>query len=118
MTEISQTGKKATQQLSACPICSTELGQRPIGIRPPHTRCPHCGTELLPVWWQRVLIALVDLILAFALPASLGIQGLGLLIVGTVCLFPGVVLAIFLVFTTIQPKYVPKKPIVMTLLPK
>ena len=118
MTEISQTGKKAKQQLSACPICSIELWQRPIGRRPPYTRCPHCETELLPVWWQRVLIVLVDLILGFALPASLGIQGLDLLIVGSACCFPGLLLAIFLVFTTIHPKYVPKRPIVMTLLPK
>ena len=100
---------------SACPNCSRDLGAYPIGNKPPHTYCPFCGVPLSRVWWQRILVTVLGLILAFAFPASLGIRGLTLLFAALVCYFPALVLAMILVLKTIRPKYVRKSDAVVTL---
>lgn len=72
--------------------------------------------QLVPVLWQRILIAGLCLILAFAFPASLGIRGLlPLIFAGLLCVYPALVVSIILVFKNIQPKYAIKPGAVMTL---
>jgi hypothetical protein len=99
---------------SACPNCSRDLGAKPIGSKPPHTFCPFCGVQLIHVWWQRVLVSALALVLTFAIPASLGIRGImSLLFAGVLCVFPALVIAMILVFKVIPPKYVRKSEAVM-----
>lgn len=101
---------------SACPNCRRDLGARPFGSKPPHTYCPFCGVRLTFIWWQRILVAALTLVLAYGVPASLGIRGImTLLLAGLLCCYPALVLAIILVFNTIPPKYVRKSEAVMTL---
>ena len=100
---------------SACPNCSRDLGAKPFGSKPPYTYCPFCGVALSHVWWQRILVTALALILAFAFPACLGIRGLTLLFAALVCYFPALVLAMILIFKTIPPKYVRKGEAVTTL---
>src|SRR6267154_2330268 len=87
---------------SACPNCSRDLGAKLIGSKPPHSFCPFCRVQLTYVWWQRVLVSTLGLILTFAIPASLGIRGImSLLFVGVLCVFPALVLAMILIFKVI-----------------
>jgi hypothetical protein len=92
------------------------LGSKPVGSKSPYTYCPFCGVPLVPVLWQRILIAGLTLILTFAFPAFLGIRGLlPLIFAGLVCVFPALVVSMILVFKKIQPKYATKPGAVMTL---
>jgi hypothetical protein len=87
----------------------------PVGSKAPYTRCPSCGVALTFIWWQRLIIAATGLMLSFAIPGSLGVRGLSLLLAAAVCIVPSVIPAFFLVFTTIQPRYVRKREVVMSL---
>jgi len=113
----SSTQEQAALQTSwsACPDCSRKLESKPIGRKPPYTYCPFCGVQLVPIWWQRILITALTLILMFGFPASLDIGGINLLFAGLLCFIPALVLTMILVFKTIQPKYVRKPGAVMTL---
>jgi hypothetical protein len=101
---------------SACPNCSRDLGAKPFGSKPPYTSCPFCGVPLSHVWWQRILITVLALILTFAFPASLGVRGImALIFAGLFCCFPALVVAIILIFKIMPPKYVRKSEAVTTL---
>jgi hypothetical protein len=100
----------------ACPNCSQDLSTDPIGSKPPHTYCPFCGVPLSHVWWQRTLVTAIALVLAYGVPASLGIRGImPLLFVGLLLYFPALVLAMVLIFKVIRPKYVRKVGAITTL---
>jgi hypothetical protein len=101
---------------AVCPNCARNLGAKPTGSKPPYTVCPFCGTQLTFVWWQRILIAMLALILTFGVPGFLGIKGImPLLLVGLLCCYPALVVAIILVFKLIQPRYVVKDGAAITL---
>jgi hypothetical protein len=101
---------------AGCPNCSRDLGVKPIGSKPPYIYCPFCGVPLTHVWWQRILVSALSLILAYGLPALLGMRGvMTLVFVGLLCWYPALVVAIILIFKTIPPKYVRKSEAVMTL---
>jgi hypothetical protein len=106
---------RAKKPRSACPNCSRDLGAKPTGSRSPYKECPFCQTPIIPIWWQRLLFSGVGLILAFVVPAFLGLTSILLLIGALVCLFPALVIAYVLVFKTISPKYVTKSGSTMTL---
>jgi uncharacterized paraquat-inducible protein A len=110
------TAPKKRTAWSACPNCSRDLAAKPFGSKPPYTYCPFCGVPLSHIWWQRILVTTLALILAFAFPASLGIRGLALLFAALVCYFPALVLAMILVFKVIPPQYVRKSEAVTTLI--
>jgi hypothetical protein len=110
------TAPKKRRAWSVCPNCSRDLGADPIGSKPPHTYCPFCGVPLTHVWWQRILVTVLALILAYGVPASLGIRGImTLLFLGLLLYFPALVLAMILIFKVIRPKYVRKSEAVTTL---
>src|SRR2546425_13091893 len=110
------TAPKKRRAWSACPNCSRDLGANPIGSKPPYTYCPFCGVPLTHVWWQRILVTVLALILTFGVPASLGVRGImALIFAGLLCCFPALVVAIILIFKTIPPNYVRKSEAVMTL---
>lgn len=91
---------------SACPNCYSDLAVYPRGSKPPIYKCPFCGAAISPIWWQRYLVSAVALVLAYGIPAALGIRDImGMLIVGLICIFPAIVCAYILVFKTIPPKY-------------
>ena len=101
---------------SACPNCSRDLSAKPVGSKPPYTYCPFCGVPLTFIWWQRILVTALGVILAYGFPALLGVRGvITLLFVGLLCCYPALVLAIILIFKTIPPKYVRKGEAVTTL---
>jgi hypothetical protein len=101
-------GKRKTRW-SACPNCLEDLGTKPVGHKPPHTYCPHCGVALVPIWWQRYLFATIGVILSLVFPAILGIRDImGLLLAGLLCVYPAIIFAYILVFKMIPPKYVTK----------
>lgn len=104
---------------SACPACYKDLAEHPRGSKPPIYKCPFCSAAITPIWWQRCLVSSVALVLAFALPAALGIRDLmGLLIAAMICVFPAIVYAYILVFRTIPPKYDWDNKAVKTLFPR
>jgi len=110
------TAPKEKTAWSACPNCSRDLRVKPIGSKPPYTYCPFCNVPLTHVWWQRIMVTVLALILACGFPASLGIRGImTVLLVGLFLYFPALVLAIILVFKTIPPKYVRRSGAVITL---
>ena len=115
MTDGFRIGKHAHRPWAACPNCSADLGAKAVGGRLLHTYCPFCGVEITFVWWQRVIVSTFGLILAFAVPASLGIRGMALIFAGALLAFPALVLSIILVFKTIRPKYVWKPGAPITL---
>jgi hypothetical protein len=110
------TAPKEKRAWAACPNCSRDLGAKPIGSKPPYTYCPFCGVPLSEIWWQRILVTALALILTFTFPASLGIRGImPLLFAGVLCVFPALVVAMILIFKVIPPKYVRKSEAVTTL---
>ena len=111
---IDEVGESAGRPWSACPNCFTDLRATLEG-RLLHTYCPFCGVEITFVWWQRVIVSTLGLILTYAIPASLGVQGIALIFAGVLTVFPSLVLATILVFKTIQPKYVRKPGVPITL---
>ena len=101
---------------SACPNCSRDLAADPVGSKHLHTYCPFCGVPLSHVWWQRTLVTAIALVLAYGVPAALGVRGIILLlIVGLLLYFPALVLAVVLIFKIIRPKYVRKAGAITTL---
>ena|SRR6516162_2125570 len=101
---------------SACPNCSRDLGVKPFGSKPPYTYCPFCGVPLTFIWWQRILVTALGLLLAYGVPASVGIRGImPLLFAGLLCCYPALIFAIILIFKTMPPKYERKSEAVMTL---
>ena len=115
MIETPIVRKKRETAWAACPNCSSDLGPSGREKRPPYDACPFCGVLLIPVWWQRILVIAVALVLSFTVPACLSLVGTTLLFVGILCTFPALLLAHILVFMTMQPKYVRKSEAVMTL---
>jgi hypothetical protein len=108
--------KQPHSMWSACPNCSQDLSTDPIGSKPPHTFCPFCRVPLSHVWWQRTLVTAIALVLAYGVPASLGVRGImPLLFVGLLLYFPALVVAMVLIFKVIRPKYVRKAGAVTTL---
>jgi hypothetical protein len=100
---------------AACPNCSSDLGPSGNEKRAPYDACPFCGVQLIPIWWQRILVVATALVLSFTVPACLSLIGTTLLFVAMLCTFPALLLAHILVFMTIQPKYVRKGQAVTTL---
>jgi hypothetical protein len=76
-----------------------------VGSKPPYTFCPVCGAAIRPIWWQTILVKIVMCLIAFGLPAYFGLGGLSLFLMGTVLLFPAMLVAIFIIFKNVQPKY-------------
>lgn len=90
---------------SECPNCSLDIGFKGLDRRL-RDKCPYCGEPLLPVWWQRLLIAILGLLLSILGAASLGLSSLALLLAALVCWFPATALAYILVLSVIPPQYV------------
>src|SRR5438067_240331 len=108
----------ARQPWSACPNCFRDLASKPIGSKPPHTFCSYCKVPPLPVWWQRVIWAIVATAFSFIIPFFLGIKGLALLFTALICWAPVFVLTGIWVFKIVPPKYARKTEAVMSLLHK
>jgi hypothetical protein len=101
---------------SACPHCSVDLKAKGMERKPQYLeRCPFCGAPIVPVWWQRLAVAVFALVLTFAVPASLGLVGATLFFAGILCFFPTLLLAQILLINIIPPKYVRKEQTVTTL---
>ena len=64
---------------SACPRCSTDLRTKPFRSPTWHQSCPVCGTQCLPIWWQRYLMVAIAYALAVMVPALNGARDFGLL---------------------------------------
>lgn len=110
---IAQTKRRTAW--SACPNCLLDLRARSFHGKRLYSRCPFCGIQLNHIWWQRVLIKTVALILAYGVPALIGVRGLLLLFAGLVCIYPALVLAIILVLNIIPSKYIRESEVVITL---
>jgi hypothetical protein len=91
---------------------------RPVGWAPPYTRCPFCDLHLTHVWWQRVIVTAIGLVLAFAASVFFGARGLTLIVAVLVLYFPALVLSMILFFKTIPPRYVKKNRDITILLPR
>jgi hypothetical protein len=98
-----------------CPNCLADLKRRGSEREPPYEVCTFCGVSLVPIWWQRLLVVGVALVLSFVAAACLSLVGLTLLFVTILCMFPALLLAHVLVFMTIQPRYVTKSEAVTTI---
>ena len=99
---------------SSCPDCEADLIEG-IKTRPPYDKCPFCGAPIQPIWWQRVVWAVVALFLGFAFPAWLGLIGWDVFFAGLFCFFPATVVAYIVVFKTMPPRYVRQKETYITL---
>jgi hypothetical protein len=116
MTDGLKTGESASRPWSACPNCFIDLRPTRLERRPLHTHCPFCGAEITFIWWQRVIVSILGLILTYAIPALLGFRGgVTLIFAGVLTVFPSLVLAVILVFKTIPPKYVSKPGVPISL---
>jgi hypothetical protein len=101
---------------SACPNCSVDLRPKGLERKPQYLgECPFCGVPIVPIWWQRLAVAVFALVLTFAIPGYLGLVGATLFFAGILCFFPTLLLTQILVITTIPPKYVRKGQTVTTL---
>jgi DNA-directed RNA polymerase subunit RPC12/RpoP len=100
---------------SACPNCSFDLGSDHPGGSRTYSQCPHCNERIIPVWWQRCLVAFIAVVLSVAIPASLGLVGMTLLFAGFLFVVPALMLTHLLFFMTIPAKYVRNGPSVTTL---
>jgi hypothetical protein len=109
---LTETKKRAW---SSCPVCSKDLGRKAYGSFCPYSNCPYCGAPLLFVWWQRVLATALAVVLAYGVPALLGIQGYTLLLVGTLFLFPAFTQGILIYCAILPSKYVRRDGAVTTL---
>lgn len=115
MVEDSRASERAKGMWSACPNCLSDLRSESPGSGRPYSQCPHCNEPIIPIWWQRTIVALIAIVLSVALPASLGLVGMTLLFAGFLFVFPALMLAHLLFFMTIPPKYVRKGSPVTTL---
>lgn len=100
---------------SACPSCSADLGRKSFRTALWSEYCPFCNTHLLPVWWQRVVVAVLSYATAFVIPASRGVSGLGLIFVGSLLALPFFVFVNALFFRIVPPRYVQRRDAVLTL---
>jgi|SRR5690348_9897076 len=99
---------------SACPTCKLDLGGSDSNYKV-YNQCPHCNEGLVPVWWQRGLVALIAVLFAFALPAYFRLAGATLLFAGCFFMLPALMLAHVFFFMAVPPKYVRKGASVTTL---
>jgi hypothetical protein len=60
----------------------------------------------------------IGFLLAFAVPASLGLRDWDVFFVGVLCLFPATVVAYAMVFQVMPPKYVRRREVITTLFHK
>ena len=111
ISTLAQSGKA----WSACPNCLTDLRTKALADKRLYNSCPICGVTLTFVWWQRVLITLGALALAYGVPVALGERGLLLMLLALLCYWPALVVAMFIFVRIIVPKYVQKREAVMTL---
>jgi hypothetical protein len=109
---------KIGQISSPCPNCGRDLARKPTGTDPPRTVCPFCGVSLTFVWWQRIFIAAVALVLTFGVPWSIGTRGMALVLAGLFFCYPSLVLAIILIFKVLRPRYTIRAGSVTTLFPR
>jgi predicted RNA-binding Zn-ribbon protein involved in translation (DUF1610 family) len=109
------TARPAKKVWSACPNCSTDLRAKAFRNQFIYTQCPRCGVSVVAVWWQRVLLYIVTIVFAFGLPELLGVWGIALVFAAVLFLCPAAILATFLLFKTIPPRYVRKPGEVITL---
>lgn len=100
---------------SACPNCSLDLRAKSFHPKPLYDKCPFCGEDITHAWWQRTIVTVFALVLAYGIPTIVGIRGLMLLVAGLLFYFPALVLAMILAFRMIPPKYVRQREKVMTL---
>jgi hypothetical protein len=100
---------------SACPNCFANLRPKRLEARRPYLKCPFCGAAIAPIAWQRIPWVTLGLLLSFAIPAALGVEGITLLFAALLFWFPANVLAYILVFTAMPPKYVRRDESVRTL---
>lgn len=100
---------------SACPNCLLDLRAKAFGGKPLYDSCPFCGVKLTFVWWQRLVVTIGALILAYAVPAVLGARGLPLLFFGFLCYWPALVAVMFLFVRVIPTKYAKEGELVQTL---
>ena len=70
------------------------------------------------VWWQRILVSALALVLSFALPVALGIRGIAMIFAVPLCSFPAIMVAESLILKAIPPEYANKWELVTTLFPR
>jgi hypothetical protein len=103
------TSSATRREWSGCPKCGRDLAQRPLSSKPPLTSCAFCGTELLPVWWIRIIWILLTFAMGFSVPAALGNPGVDLFFAGIICIIPAFVISGIVVFKVVPPKYAAKR---------
>jgi hypothetical protein len=107
--------QKKEHVLADCPNCSSNFKARGSGQRALYDACQFCGVPLIPIWWQRMLVVAVALVVSFMIPVCLSLAGMTFLFVAILCVFPAIPLAHILVFMTVKPIYVRKSEAVTTL---
>jgi hypothetical protein len=109
MSEVSR-GPRSTRSRQICPMCSSVLSAKDAKRTSQYLdKCPSCGASIIPIWWQRVLVAGLALLISFSIPAFLGLgKGVTLVFPAVLLSFPALLLAQILVFTAMQPRYVLK----------
>src|SRR5256885_12090089 len=101
---------------ATCPECSANMVlDIPPARNSPYTTCPFCHTELVPIWWQRALVAGFGLAMAIVIPATMGLVGVTLFFASVLFTLPGLIAAYVFVFAAIPPKYVKKRGATLTL---
>jgi hypothetical protein len=92
------------------------LSTLPAGSKHPLANCPFCGQTLTLIWWQRILIVALGLLMVFIVPAVLGIREiLRLLFAGAAIEFLFLRPVLRLLFRIVQPRYVKRSDTVTTL---
>ena len=94
---------------SSCPNCLLDLSPKSTENRRPYLNCPFCGAPIMPIWWMRIPVVVLSLVLSFGIPASIGFVGVTLFFLGLLCWYPSFVIAYILFFTTVPPKYMRRR---------
>jgi hypothetical protein len=103
---------------SACPNCGANLDTMINGVRRLYTECPVCDTQIIYVWWQRVLCVLLGFFLSWLIPEALGLRGWTVFFLMPILLLPSFVLAMHLLFPVMPLKYVRRREHTLTLFHK
>lgn len=95
---------------SACPNCLLDLRAKSFGGKPFYDKCPFCGIALTFSCWQRVLVRIGAITLAYGIPVLVGVRyPLALLFWGLLCYFPALVVSMSLFVRIVPTRYVREK---------
>ena len=101
--------RKDKKAWAVCPNCSSDLRPRNGESKRPYLNCPFCGAPIMPIWWMRIPVITLSLILSFGIPAALRLVGATLFFAGLLCWYPAFVMAYVLFFSTVPVKYMRRK---------